>query len=269
VVETDIANLVEAGAQHITFGDPDFFNGPRHAIEVVQRLHRRFPELTYDVTIKVEHLLAQSSLLQRLGETGCVLVTTAVESFDDTVLEYFEKQHTREDFVRAQSLLAEAGIALNPTFVAFTPWTTRESYTDFLMSIQEFGLVDSMAPVQYAIRLLLPAGSRLLELPEMQAHVGKYDPQGLCHRWLHPDPVMDSLQDELFTLVEAAVEADHPRGQVFDAVVAHAAQTFGGDLAVRLNASPPSPLGLPKVPYLSEPWFCCAEPARGQLEPML
>ena len=182
------------------------------------------------MTIKVEHLLAQSSLLPRLGDTGCVLVTTAVESFDETVLDYFEKQHTREDFVRAQSLLAEAGIALNPTFVAFTPWTTRESYTHFLMSIQEFGLVDSMAPVQYAIRLLLPAGSRLLELPEMQAHVGKYDPQGLCHRWLHPDPVMDSLQDELFTLVEAAVEADHPRGQVFDAVVAHAAQTFGGDL---------------------------------------
>lgn len=269
VVDHDVANLVEAGAQHITFGDPDFFNGPRHAMEVVQRLHDRFPDVSYDVTIKVEHLLAQASLLPRLRDTGCVLVTTAVESFDDTVLDYFEKRHTREDFVTAQRLLTAAGIALNPTFVAFTPWTARESYADFLVSIREFGLVDSVAPVQYAIRLLLPAGSRLLELPEMRVHVGEYDPQGLCHRWSHPDPTMDALQDELFSLVESAVEADHPRGQVFDAVRAYTAKAFGGELADRLNALPASPLGLPTVPHLSEPWFCCAEPARGQLEPML
>ncbi|GIH03419.1 radical SAM protein [Rhizocola hellebori] len=269
VVDQEVANLVEEGAQHITFGDPDFFNGPRHAIDVVQKLHDRFPGLTYDVTIKVEHLLAQASLLPRLRDTGCVLVTTAVESFDEKVLDYFEKRHTSEDFVTAQRLLAEAGVALNPTFVAFTPWTTRESYTQFLMSIHEFGLVDSVAPVQYAIRLLLPAGSRLLELPEMRMHVGEYDPQGLCHRWSHPDPAMDTLQDELFSLVEVAVEAAHPRGQVFDAVRAHTAKALGGELADRLNALPASPRGLPTVPYLSEPWFCCAEPTRGQLEPML
>ena len=52
------------GAEHITFGDPDFWNGPGHAMA-----HRRslaspsVPALSYDVTIKVEHLLQHRDLL--------------------------------------------------------------------------------------------------------------------------------------------------------------------------------------------------------------
>ena len=48
------------GASHITFGDPDFFNGPTHARRIVEALHERHPAVTYDVTIKVEHLLRRA-----------------------------------------------------------------------------------------------------------------------------------------------------------------------------------------------------------------
>src|SRR5439155_1234828 len=57
VVLADVDAQVRAGAGHITFGDPDFFNGPTHALRVVERLHAAHPSVTYDVTIKVEHLL--------------------------------------------------------------------------------------------------------------------------------------------------------------------------------------------------------------------
>ena len=40
VVLADIRQQVSAGAEHITFGDPDFFNGPTHAIRIVDALHR-------------------------------------------------------------------------------------------------------------------------------------------------------------------------------------------------------------------------------------
>ncbi|MGH9814346.1 MAG: CUAEP/CCAEP-tail radical SAM (seleno)protein, partial [Candidatus Acidiferrales bacterium] len=63
VVLADVRQQVSAGAEHITFGDPDFFNGPGHALEIVRALHRAFPALTYDVTIKVEHLLKHSEHL--------------------------------------------------------------------------------------------------------------------------------------------------------------------------------------------------------------
>jgi radical SAM superfamily enzyme YgiQ (UPF0313 family) len=79
VVLADIAAQVEAGAEHITFGDPDFFNGPRHAMAIVEGLHRDHPAVSYDVTIKVEHLRRHRDLLPRLRETGCAFVTTAVE----------------------------------------------------------------------------------------------------------------------------------------------------------------------------------------------
>ena len=51
VVLADVAAQVSAGAGHITFGDPDFFNGPTHAMRIVERLHEAHPSLTYDVTI--------------------------------------------------------------------------------------------------------------------------------------------------------------------------------------------------------------------------
>jgi radical SAM superfamily enzyme YgiQ (UPF0313 family) len=162
IVLADIRQQVEAGAQHITFGDPDFFNGVGHAIPLVEALHAEFPTLTYDATIKVEHLLRHTIHLPTLRRTGCLFVTTAVESFDEATLAIFEKHHTRRDFEAALGLCRAARLPLAPTFVPFTPWTTLESYCEFLAEIARLDLVDHVAPAQYGIRLLIPPGSRLL-----------------------------------------------------------------------------------------------------------
>ena len=197
VVLEDIARQVAAGAEHITFGDPDFFNGPTHAMRIVEELHRRFPDLTYDVIIKVEHLLQHARHLPRLRDTGCLFVTSAVEAVDDRILEIFDKRHTREDFVRAVSLCREVGLNLNPTFVTFNPWITLAGYRDLLSTILELGLVGNVSPIQYAIRLLIPRGSRLLELPLVQEFVGDFDPAALAYPWTHPDPRMDRLHADV------------------------------------------------------------------------
>ncbi|MGB2619609.1 MAG: CUAEP/CCAEP-tail radical SAM protein, partial [Candidatus Acidiferrales bacterium] len=181
VVLEDIRQQVEAGAQHITFGDPDFFNGPAHALTIVEALHCEFPQLTYDVTIKIEHLLQQARNLMTLRDAGCLFVTSAVESVDDAVLEMLGKHHTRADFLRAVQMFREAGLVLQPTFVAFTPWTTLEGYCDLLKVIRENDLVESVAPIQLAIRLLIPTGSRLLELPEVLEMIGPFDEEALLY----------------------------------------------------------------------------------------
>jgi hypothetical protein len=119
IVLDDIRAQVDAGAEHISFGDPDFFNGPTHARRIVERLHARFPSLTYDVTIKIEHLLAHATLLPLLRDTGCLFVTSAVESVDDDVLVTLLKGHTRDDFERAVGVCRQVGLTLAPTFVPF------------------------------------------------------------------------------------------------------------------------------------------------------
>src|SRR5580704_1540415 len=83
VVLADIRQQVSAGAQHVTFGDPDFFNAVRHAVPIIESLHREFPHLTYDATIKVEHIRKHADLLPTLRDTGCLFVISAVESLDD------------------------------------------------------------------------------------------------------------------------------------------------------------------------------------------
>ena len=70
---------------------------------------RSFPGVTYDVTIKIEHLLKHADLLPLLRDTGCLFITSAVESIDDDVLAKLRKGHTRADFVEAVELCRDGG----------------------------------------------------------------------------------------------------------------------------------------------------------------
>lgn len=251
VVLADVRQQVAAGAQHITFGDPDFFNGPTHAVEIVRALHGEFPELSYDVTIKVEHLLKHAELLPVLRDTGCAFVVSAVESFDDNVLRQLDKGHTRDDFFRIFQLFRQTGLNLSPTFVAFSPWTTLESYEEFLNTLADLDLVESIPSIQLGIRLLIPAGSRLLELPEIQAAIHTFDREKLCYPWQNPDPRVDELQREVEGAVQKGSQAGYSRRRLFAEVQQLA--------SAKLGKSPREFVPLTDrctIPYLTEPWYC-------------
>jgi len=257
VVLEDIRRQVAVGAGHITFGDPDFFNGPRHAVAIVEGLHREFPDLTYDVTIKVEHLLKHSDLLPTLRDTGCLFVTSAVESFDDRVLEILEKHHTAEDCYQTVPLFREVGLTFVPTFVTFTPWTTAAGYREFLGTILRLNIVENIAPIQYAIRLLIPANSRLLELDEVRQLVGDFDEASLCYPWSNPDPTVDRLYADVREVVKNAPSKPRSRWEIFAEVWKLANETCESDALTSLRVLgsadiPPRE----RIPYLSEPWFC-------------
>ncbi|HRQ37781.1 MAG TPA: CUAEP/CCAEP-tail radical SAM protein [Chloroflexota bacterium] len=251
IVLADIRQQVAAGAQHITFGDPDFFNGPGHAARIVQALHQEFPQLTYDVVIKIEHLLRHAELLPRLRQTGCLFITSAVESLDDHILQIFDKRHTRADFLQALALCQAAELLLAPTFVSFTPWTTRQSYVAFLAGMEAWGLVDQVSPIQYAIRLLIPAGSKLLELEEVQELVRPFDDAGLVFPWAHPDPEVDSLYETIFTEIKASQNAGESRRLTFERIWQAATAVLpAADIPPR-SRSHESVF----VPTLSEEWY--------------
>jgi radical SAM superfamily enzyme YgiQ (UPF0313 family) len=259
VVMADIRAQVARGAQHITFGDPDFFNGIGHAMRLVNALAHEWPDLTYDVTIKIEHLLQHTKHLPRLRDAGCLFVTSAVESVDDQVLQILEKGHTREDFVRVAGLCRRVGLTLSPTFVAFTPWTTLDGYRDLLRTIDELDLVGHVAPIQLAIKLLLPKGSRLLELAPVRAMIGPFDSENLVYPWAHPVPKVDALHREISQLVAAWAGAQ--RSATFREIWA-LAHHDEADISKRSFA--PSMDETTTVPYVDEPWYCCAEPLDGQ-----
>ena len=256
VVLEDVARQVADGVGHITFGDPDFFNGPAHAMRIVGSLHKRFPGLTYDVTIKIEHLLRHAALLPTLRDTGCLFVTSAVEAVDDRILAIFDKRHTRADFVRAVALCRETGLTLNPTFVAFNPWITLAGYRDLLRTIHELDLVGNVAPIQYAIRLLIPAGSRLLELPFVQEFVEEFDPAALAYPWRHPDPRVDRLQEAILDLVGTNRDGLDDRLALFERILTMTEDALGVPSAERIAPATASTRRNEPIPHLSEPWYC-------------
>jgi len=253
VVLADLRQQVAAGAQHITFGDPDFFNGTGHALAVVETLQKEFPRLTYDVTIKIEHLLKHRQHLAMLRDTGCLFVTSAVESVDDEVLRRLDKGHTRADFLEVNGIFRELGLALQPTFVPFTPWTTLNSYLELLHVLRENELVENVAPIQLAIRLLIPAGSRLLELEEVRRLVGSFDPSALVYPWRNPDPRVDALGEEIEALVATSEKLKRPRRAIFERIwnAAHEAAGLEAEFAAQ-----PTLVSRAAIPYLNEPWYC-------------
>lgn len=260
VVMEDITQQVAAGAQHISFGDADFLNGPTHAKRVIARMHQTFPELSYDCTIKIEHLLAHSEVIAELARTGCLFVTSAVESVDDRVLEYLRKGHSNADFTRAALLMREHGLALAPTFVPFTPWTTAEGYLELLRRLVELDLVDSVPPIQLAIKLLVPRGSYLFQIAGFEQLVGPFDEKLFGYPWRPQDGRLDVLQAQLQAFAAQADNDGLSRAQSFAEIwrIAH----------VQLELEPP-PLTLAagQAPaHMSEPWYCCAEPTSQQLQ---
>jgi len=250
IVLADIRQQVQAGAQHITFGDPDFFNGVGHAVPIAEALHREFSQLTYDVTIKVEHLRQNAELLRTLRDTGCLFIVSAVESLDDQILEKLQKGHTRADFFHVVEDCRRAGIALQPTFVPFTPWTTFENYLDLLEQLRRLDLIGAVAPIQLAIRLLVTEGSRLLEVEDIRSEVGAFDAKSLTYPWRHRVPAIDRLCEELQDLVAAAENAKASRTAIFEKIWSAA------NRAAERHAPLPLPAATQVAPYLNEPWYC-------------
>jgi len=267
VVLEDIRRLVASGALHITFGDPDFLNGPGHSLAIVRAMHQEFPEVTFDFTAKIEHLLKDRELVPELAASGCLFIVSAVESLSDEVLGHLHKGHSRTDVFEALGILRQAGIALRPSWVAFTPWTTREDYLDMLEFVEQEGLVYHVDPVHYTIRLLIPPGSALLSQGAMQPFLRELDQALLYYRWEHPDARMDALHESTSQVVEEATRQEEDPMVTFARIKRLSLEALGiTGVAVDSGSPPPESQ---RVPRLTEAWFCCAEPTRGQLAPVV
>lgn len=251
-VVADARTQILSGARHITFGDPDFFNGPQHGLRIMRELREEFPWLTFDATIKVEHLLEHQKLLPELGELGCVFVVSAVESISPEALAHMKKGHTKDDVAAALGLLDAAGIAMRPSLLPFTPWETLESYRELLAFIAEQDLIEHVDPVHLSIRLLIPPESAVLQDPGRDAWLGELDAPNFSYRWRHPDSRMDELQRKVAKLAEQAAIRQKPHHETFAEIwrLAHEAASEP------VPALPDARLSRPEPPRLTEHWFC-------------
>ena len=239
-VLADVEQQVARGARHVSFGDPDFLNGPTHALRIARELHERWPQLTFDATIKIEHLLQHRALLPELVRSGLIFVTSAVESPSDRVLSALRKGHVAADVPLAVAAVREAGAELRPTLLPYIPWAALEDLPALFDFALEHDLVDCIDPVQYTLRLLLPPGSLLLE--DAGAWLRDFDADAFTWRWEHEDPRVDALWRESAAAAHAGAGLDELRA-----------------LARRASRRPDTPrASRPKrsVPRLTEPWFC-------------
>jgi len=217
-------------------------------------MHARFPDLTFDCTVKVEHILRHDGIWAEMAQSGCLFVVSAFESVNDEILERLDKGHTASEAADAVALLRSFGIDVRPSFLPFTPWTTLDDVIALLDFVHNHYLVGSVDPVQFSIRLLLPRGSLLLDHADLAAHLGAWDDERLTYTWQAADPSVDALHREFAGIVEADIDAGEPATVTYAKLRAAAGARAVDVTATRLDR-----------PRLSESWFCCAEPTESQV----
>jgi hypothetical protein len=253
VVLEDIRQQVRQGAGHITFGDPDFLNGPTHALRVCRALHEEFPHVTFDMTTRVEHILKHRDIFPEMRELGCVFIVSAVESISPLVLEKIDKGHTKQDVIDALAVLDDAGIAMRPSLLPFTPWTTLADYLELLEFFEEYDLIRNVDPVHFSIRLLVPPSSALLDQPDSVEWLGELDEAAYTWTWQNADPRVDDLQRGVAAIAEAGERDDISVEDTFERIKTLAFSIAGQPLPT-ITRKRNGPAGQP--PKLSESWFC-------------
>jgi hypothetical protein len=256
----DIDSQVEAGARHITWGDPDFLNGPRHALPLLEEAHRRHPGVTHDLTIKVEHLRDHDDLLARLASAGTLFIVSAFETTDERTLSLLDKGHNATDMSIVVHRARDHGIEIHPSWMPFVPWTVPDDIVGIFRFLADHDLLGSTDPVQMSIRLLIPRGSLMLDLEEISVAVTGYDPEALSYAWRSTDRRSDELQGRFATLAESWADSGGDPVETLLAMWADAVEFSGGD---RNDATRPA-LVTTGRPRLTESWFCCAEPTQIQ-----
>jgi len=223
-------------------------------MRILRTMCQEFPHITFDATIKIEHLLRHQHLLPEMKDLGCAFVVSAVESINDTVLSHLKKGHTRADVAEVFDIMEQIGIPLRPSLLPFTPWETQESYIELLNFFEERHLIEHLDPVHLSIRLLVPPGSALLDTLDSQQWLGELDSAAYTYRWQHPDPRMDDLHRKVATLVEESERVKADSIETFFQVKAVALAVQGKDFSV---SQATQHYGQRKVlPHLTESWFC-------------
>lgn len=191
IVIEDVRNLMRQGMTHLTFTDAEFFNAKNHGIRIMRRLHEEFPALTYDFTTRVDHILEHEDAIREMATLGLRFITSALEFPTQKVLDIVAKEITVDDIELAIERLRSCRVTLNPTFIMYNPWVSRDEILSFKDFISRNDLEDVVDPIQYETRLHLYKGSPLLN--RVSTSGLKLTEREFHFDWAHPDPAVDEM----------------------------------------------------------------------------
>ena len=255
---SDVENQVNQGAKHISFNDPDFFNGPIHALKILESLNKKFPTITYDSTIKVEHIIKYKKYFKELSSLNMVFVISAFETTNDLFLSILEKNHTSNDLNTSIEISQDFGIDVRPTWMPFSPWTELNDLSNIVNLIEKYKLRETVDPIQLTIKLLIPKHSLIIKKPEINKYLGNYEKNSLSFKWEYENNDVEKLQSSLFDFILHNSELDEHKQYLG---MVNIIEKFT-DTELLKNST----YDFKNVPKLSETWFCCAEPSKIQLD---
>ena len=187
----DVKNLVNFGMNHLTFLDADFFSLGKYGGSILKNLNKLYPDLTFDFTTRVDHILENAEFFKELANCNLSFVTTALEFPGEQVLNAVGKNISIDQIETAIRLLRSLNIEINPTFIMFNPWMKMSDVIHFKKFVDRNNLEKTIDPIQYETRLHLYKSSPLLKSPALKGI--ELEEKEFHYEWKHPDPAVDEL----------------------------------------------------------------------------
>jgi len=206
VIMADVDQLVKQGVEHITFVDAEYINNIKFSLDIVNRIHDKYPQLTYDFTTRIDHVVENEAAISEFKNTGCIAITTSIEFPRKDILEKLDKGITSQHILKGMEILKRNEIKVHTTFVTFNPWTDLEGLMNLSFFIKDNDLEDVIDPIQYETRLHIYKGSPLLNdgtLSGLTLHE-----QDFHYEWEHPDPQVEEVFQRM---VKPAEEGEFKR----------------------------------------------------------
>ena len=265
VVLEDVRAQMAAGARHIDFGDPDFLNGPKHALRIARALHAEHPGVTFSFTAKVEHIVAHARADPRAGGGRGRCSSSARLNRCPIACWRRWPRGTTPPTCRARWRSCVApGCRCGPTFVAFTPWTTLDDYLELCRFIRAHGLERrgrsgaALDPAAGTARIVCCSPRRTSRRPSDL--FGGARRAGAQLPLDAPRPADGPPRGRCLGAGRGGDRARaRPRSRPSAASIAWP-RPPPASTAEAAALAPPRARRAASPPHLTEPWFCCAQP---------
>jgi len=184
-VMDELCLLVGEGYRQFLFVDDSFATNPKRVIKLCHEIRRENMDIEWICEMRVDH--TSYDMLREIVRAGCIMVYYGIESANQRVLDYFNKQATPAQAETAVTTARKAGVdVIIGSFIVGAPTETVAEIRNTLMFAQRL----SLDVPQFNVLGVFP-GTDLWDEYLMKGvlDADKYWETGACVSEFHPETV--------------------------------------------------------------------------------
>jgi len=135
----ELCLLVSEGYRQFLFVDDSFATNPKRVVKLCREIHKEKLDIEWICEMRVDHV--SYGMLREIVKAGCIMVYYGIESANQRILDYFNKQATPTQAENAVKTARKAGVdVIIGSFIVGAPTETMAEIKNTLTFAQRLSL---------------------------------------------------------------------------------------------------------------------------------